>query len=243
MWTPLIERIAPGGRLLRAWQPPGQIQPRVTAVEVALPDGATLRFIARRNANAAKEFRLLGALRGQLPVPRPLALLDGVVATEFVAGKPDPAPPAPAMAELLARIHRAKVDLAWLPPAAGPVPANPPALLHGDLWPGNVLWRDGRPAAVIDWEDAARGDPLADLANSRLELLWARGANAMRAFTIAYRSAMDLDYRPLPRWDLHVARRAASAIGGWGLAPARLRRMRAQAGWFRRQAALALRGE
>ena len=44
-------------------------------------------------------------------------------------------------------------------------------LLHGDFWPGNLLWKDGRLVAVIDWEDAALGDPLADLANSRLESL------------------------------------------------------------------------
>jgi fructosamine-3-kinase len=27
---------------------------------------------------------------------------------------------------------------------------EPPALVHGDLWAGNVLWRDGRVAALID---------------------------------------------------------------------------------------------
>jgi aminoglycoside phosphotransferase (APT) family kinase protein len=50
-----------------------------------------------------------------------------------------------------------------------------PTLLHGDYWPGNILWRDGRLVAILDWEDAAFGDPLADLANSRLEVLWAFG--------------------------------------------------------------------
>jgi aminoglycoside phosphotransferase (APT) family kinase protein len=38
-------------------------------------------------------------------------------------------------------------------------------VLHGDYWPGNVLWRDGRLVGVIGWEEAAFGDPLADLAN------------------------------------------------------------------------------
>jgi aminoglycoside phosphotransferase (APT) family kinase protein len=36
------------------------------------------------------------------------------------------------------------------------------SLLHGDYWPDNTLWRDGRLVCVIDWEDAALGDPLAD---------------------------------------------------------------------------------
>jgi aminoglycoside phosphotransferase (APT) family kinase protein len=39
-------------------------------------------------------------------------------------------------------------------------------LLHGDFWPGNALWRDGALVAILDWEDAAIGDPLADVANA-----------------------------------------------------------------------------
>jgi aminoglycoside phosphotransferase (APT) family kinase protein len=39
---------------------------------------------------------------------------------------------------------------------------------------------------VIDWEDAAIGCPLADLANARLELLWAAGGEAMEEFTRRY---------------------------------------------------------
>src|SRR4029077_16475377 len=31
---------------------------------------------------------------------------------------------------------------------------NPRVILHGDFWPGNVLWRNGKLAGVIDWEDA-----------------------------------------------------------------------------------------
>jgi aminoglycoside phosphotransferase (APT) family kinase protein len=42
-----------------------------------------------------------------------------------------------------------------------------------------VLWRDGRIVAVIDWEEAAFGDPMADLANSWLEIVWHFGTAAM----------------------------------------------------------------
>lgn len=42
-------------------------------------------------------------------------------------------------------------------------PESPPTLVHGDFTFGNVLYRDGRVAAVIDWEIAQLGQPLIDL--------------------------------------------------------------------------------
>jgi aminoglycoside phosphotransferase (APT) family kinase protein len=42
-------------------------------------------------------------------------------------------------------------------------------LCHGDFHPGNVLLGRNGPA-VIDWTDATRGDPAADLARTRLLL-------------------------------------------------------------------------
>lgn len=40
-----------------------------------------------------------------------------------------------------------------------------PAFRHGDLWYGNLLIDEDRMTGVIDWEDAALGDPALDLAN------------------------------------------------------------------------------
>ncbi len=100
--------------------------------------------------------------------------------------------------------------------AALPFPQhNTSALLHGDFWPGNTLWRDGQLVAVIDWEDAEFGDPLADLANSRLEILWAFGREAMERFTEHYISITPLDFTNLPYWDLCAALRPASKIAEW----------------------------
>ncbi|WP_105969291.1 phosphotransferase family protein [Streptomyces geranii] len=48
---------------------------------------------------------------------------------------------------------------------ASRVPADiPPVLTHGDFRLGNVLCRGERPAAVVDWEIWAVGDPRIDLA-------------------------------------------------------------------------------
>src|SRR6185437_8385684 len=82
--------------------------------------------------------------------------------------------------------------------AAWPWPQrNASVLLHGDYWPGNILWRDGRLVGIVDWEDAAIGDPLADIAISRLDLLWAFGADAMERFTREYAAAAPIDFAHL----------------------------------------------
>jgi aminoglycoside phosphotransferase (APT) family kinase protein len=105
-------------------------------------------------------------------------------------------------------------------------PRNGPALLHGDFWPGNLLWRDDRLVAVIDWEDAAVGDPLADVANSRLEILWAFGMEAMRLFTQRYQALTAVDFTDLPYWDLWAALRPAGRLSEWAVGEATERAMR-----------------
>jgi len=113
---------------------------------------------------------------------------------------------------------------------------NPSVLLHGDFWPGNLLWRDGRLAVVIDWEDAAVGDPLADVGNCRLELLWALGVEAMTHFTEHYQRITTLDWANLPYWDLCAALRPAGKLHTWGLDAAVETAMRASHHWFVTQA-------
>ena len=121
--------------------------------------------------------------------------------------------------------------------SAWPVPqVNQSVLLHGDYWPGNLLWRDGRLVAVVDWEDAAVGDPLADLANSRLEFLWSFGTEAMDTFTDHYRSSTTIDVANLPYWDLCAALRPCSKMSAWGLDGATEQRMRERHQWFVAQA-------
>jgi aminoglycoside phosphotransferase (APT) family kinase protein len=121
--------------------------------------------------------------------------------------------------------------------AVWPLPRqNEPVLLHGDFWPGNMLWRDGRLVAVVDWEDAQVGDPLADLANSRLEILWAFGQEAMHSFTRHYRSMTNIDFTNLPYWDLCAALLPAFKIADWAGDAAVERSMRQAHTWFVGQA-------
>jgi aminoglycoside phosphotransferase (APT) family kinase protein len=43
-------------------------------------------------------------------------------------------------------------------------PEGPPVLVHGDYHYGNMLFREGRVTALLDWEIAELGQPLVDLA-------------------------------------------------------------------------------
>ena len=75
---------------------------------------------------------------------------------------------------------------------------NPLRLCHGDFWPGNVLWRDGEIAGVIDWEEVLAGEPLADLGICRLDLWWILGEEASNEFTERYRALVPYDFSDLP---------------------------------------------
>ena len=97
---------------------------------------------------------------------------------------------------------------------------NDDVLLHGDFWPGNVLVRESTVVAVIDWEDAAIGDPVADLASARIELVCAYGDDAAERFTDCYLGEVGpLDLGDLPLWESYASSSALSSMHRWGLDP------------------------
>ena len=160
----------------------------------------------------------LGHLAGQLAA---IQVIDvGALGLDFLPGQADECIE-------LGRARPAGVKYALddgcIRPALGahgrPLARNPAGLLHGDYWPGNVLWREGRPAAVIDWEDAMTGDPLLDLAITRLDVGWIFGLEAMETFTRTYRSLVAIDCGDLAYWDLCAALRLVRLVGddlaGW----------------------------
>ncbi len=95
---------------------------------------------------------------------------------------------------------------------------NRHCLLHGDFWPNNVIWNGTGIASVIDWEDAAIGDPLCDIAGAQLELTWAFGEEAAAHFCEAYLDRMDVDLGDLPIWQAFVTSASLAHMDHWGLA-------------------------
>ena len=119
----------------------------------------------------------------------------------------------------LADDHPARLDAAGVRHAelarAEALPAGF-VLLHGDFWPGNMLWRDGALAAALDWEDAATGDPLSDVAIARLDLAIFFGLDAADAFAARYSRETGHDLAALPLWDLYACQRGPVDYGAWG---------------------------
>lgn len=82
-----------------------------------------------------------------------------------------------------------------------------PALVHVDYWLGNILWQDGRITAVLDWEEAASGDPGYDVAYLRVELAMLGGEALADQFLAAYVTASGHPVPNLAFWELAAAAR------------------------------------
>lgn len=201
-----------------------------------------------RRERAAREYALLERLyEAGLPVPRPrLFVAPDTLIQERIDGSTELPADAPAqMAVVLATIHATgTAALPALPRCDDPLPdlrvwlegsdelpavldalppyAGEPVLLHGDFWPGNLLWRHGQLAAVLDWEDAALGDPLADVAGAVVELACMTGDAVAASFLDAYVQQTGISLARLPAWELYVATAALRYMDGWGLQPEEL---------------------
>lgn len=69
----------------------------------------------------------------------------------------------------------------WLRRNLPSMPARP-VLVQGDTGPGQFLFKDGRVQAVVDWELAALGDPMRELAHIRARDVWYPTGNLPKWF-------------------------------------------------------------
>ena len=138
-------------------------------------------------------------------------------------------PPLPTFTDPLADLRTWRPDLFSadaVPGPACPPLAGPPRLLHGDFWMGNLLWRDGGLAGLLDWEDACLGDPMAELAAARCDLHSRFGADAAEALAWAYAALAPVDRARLSWWDFYMPTAQLTHMDGWGLPPDDLARVR-----------------
>jgi aminoglycoside phosphotransferase (APT) family kinase protein len=80
--------------------------------------------------------------------------------------------------------------------------ADTPTLLHIDYWSGNILWQDNEISAVLDWEEAAHGDPAIDVAYARMNIILMGAPDAADEFLHIYEAEMGRRLQNLGFWEL-----------------------------------------
>jgi len=84
----------------------------------------------------------------------------------------------------------------------GPAPEEPLVFIHRDFHPGNVLWIDAKPSAVVDWLHGCLGPASVDVAHCRLNLWLDIGPEAANGLLNAYRAIGQESAPYHPYWDI-----------------------------------------
>lgn len=90
-----------------------------------------------------------------------------------------------------------------------------PTLMHIDYWSGNILWHENEISAVIDWEEAAYGDPAYDVAYARLNMVLMSLPEAADGFLRVYESEMGRRIKNLGFWELAACVRPMTDPVDW----------------------------
>ena len=121
-------------------------------------EGASFdRGLIRDEREAARDLaRFVVSLRGIDPSDAPASTRDRPLPARDKETRA-------AIASAAGMIDAAAVSAAWETALQTPAWTGGPAWTHGDLLPSNILARDGRLAAVIDFGNMGIGDPAVDL--------------------------------------------------------------------------------
>lgn len=83
--------------------------------------------------------------------------------------------------------------------------AGPAVFVHGDVWPGNMVWHGEACSALIDWKTAGVGQPGVDLGELRKQVAFFAGADAPRHVLEGWERASGARAADVPYWDAVAA--------------------------------------
>ena len=95
------------------------------------------------------------------------------------------------------------------------VESVPPVLLHLDYWSGNILWEANEISAVIDWEEAAYGDPAVDVGYALMNMMLMGLPDAADEFLRVYETQTGGPLKNLGFWELAAAVRPLTDPEDW----------------------------
>jgi aminoglycoside phosphotransferase (APT) family kinase protein len=137
------------------------------------------RDLVADHTQAARDLAaFVTSLRGVDPLGVPASRRGDLLATQDRQTRD-------AIADLGDEVDSGIVEALWDAALALPQWHRAPVWLHGDLMPTNILLRDGRPVAVLDFGLSGVGDPAADMLPA-----WCLFSEETRP---VYREGVDLD--------------------------------------------------
>ena len=91
----------------------------------------------------------------------------------------------------------------------------PPVLAHMDYWQGNVLWRENRISAILDWDAASYGDPALDVGYFRMNMYLRGIKEAADIFLKRYETDSGVVVENLGFWELAAVARPLPNPQDW----------------------------
>jgi aminoglycoside phosphotransferase (APT) family kinase protein len=79
------------------------------------------------------------------------------------------------------------------------------SLVHTDIWPGNLIWKDNKLSGIVDWDDTGYGDPALDIGYSRMELSLSGYFNAADILLREYENRVGRQKDNLLFWEAAAA--------------------------------------
>lgn len=84
-------------------------------------------------------------------------------------------------------------------------PIGNQVFVHGDVWPGNIVWTGVRIGGLIDWKTAGVGNPGVDLGELRKQVAITFGAEAPAEVLRGYEEAWGSSASDVAYWDVVAA--------------------------------------
>lgn len=94
------------------------------------------------------------------------------------------------------------------------LPPGETVFVHGDVWPGNLIWSDDSIAALIDWKTAGVGAPGVDLGELRKQVAMAFGSEAPGHVIEGWEHIMRTKASDVAYWDAVAALNTRTELDG-----------------------------
>ena len=95
------------------------------------------------------------------------------------------------------------------------MPESGTVFVHGDVWPGNIIWTGDAVPVLIDWKTAGVGAPGVDLGELRKQVAIIFGPDAPDVVLDGWERAAGTTAEDVAYWDAVAALNTPTEMDGW----------------------------